>query len=211
VGLFSPGPHSTAPLEMVSIAEDQSLPVDFNGTSLQLSSGMMDSTLHDPASLSNSSSADIETPGMHPTLNSVGGISPHRVRTMKDQELQLSELRKDNFGLKLRIYHLEEALNTKWGERSEGWQLNIDLQVQMENLKKELSEKDELILQARSAFKAMAAKHAQELNELRQAVRPAGDLHTVEERLEDKEAELEEAQQQTEEALARAVSSVLEI
>jgi hypothetical protein len=35
-------------------------------------------------------------------------------------------------------------------------------------------------------------------------VRPAGDLHTVEERLEDKEAELEEAQQQTEEALARA-------
>ena len=36
---------------------------------------------------------------------------------------QLSELRKDNFGLKLRIYHLEEALNTKWGERSEGWQL----------------------------------------------------------------------------------------
>ncbi|CAI8044759.1 hypothetical protein GBAR_LOCUS24797 [Geodia barretti] len=63
VGLFNPGPHSTAPLDMVSIAEDQSLPVDFNGTSLQLSSGMMDSTLHDPASLSNSSSADMETPG----------------------------------------------------------------------------------------------------------------------------------------------------
>ena len=32
VGLFNPGPHSTAPLDMVSIAEDQSLPVDFNGT-----------------------------------------------------------------------------------------------------------------------------------------------------------------------------------
>jgi chromosome segregation ATPase len=185
---------------MVSIAEDQSLPVDLNGTSLQLSSPM-DSTVHEPASLSNS---DIETPGLLPTLNSVGGISPHRVRTMKDQELQLSELRKENFGLKLRIYHLEEALNTKWGERSEGWQLNIDLQVQMDNLKKELAEKDELILQARSGLKSLAAKHAQELNELRQAVRPAEDTHALEERLEEREAELEDAQQQTEEANARA-------
>ena len=75
----------------------------------------MDSTLHDQASLSNSdietpgwrvmlqeyyyvcpdvlmcniiSCVCIYTyVGMHPTLNSVGGISPHRVRTMKDQEL----------------------------------------------------------------------------------------------------------------------------
>ena len=36
---------------------------------------------------------------------------------------QLAELKKENFGLKLRIYHLEEALRSKWGTHSEGWQL----------------------------------------------------------------------------------------
>ena len=36
---------------------------------------------------------------------------------------QLAELKKENFGLKLRIYHLEEALRSKWGIDGEGWQL----------------------------------------------------------------------------------------
>ncbi len=37
------------------------------------------------------------------------------------QELQ--ELKKENFGLKLRIYHLEEALHVKNGTKDKGWQM----------------------------------------------------------------------------------------
>ena len=42
---------------------------------------------------------------------------------MHTQLQQLLELKKDNFGLKLRIYHLEEALRSQWGEKDDGWQL----------------------------------------------------------------------------------------
>ena len=36
---------------------------------------------------------------------------------------QLSELKKENFGLKLRIYHLEEALRKQMGNDSDDWRL----------------------------------------------------------------------------------------
>jgi hypothetical protein len=68
---------------------------------------------------------------------------------MRDQEMQLSELKKDNFGLKLRIYHLEEALRKQLGNDSDDWRLNIDLNVQLDSLKKDLQEKSELLLKAK--------------------------------------------------------------
>lgn len=36
---------------------------------------------------------------------------------------QLAELKKENFGLKLRIYHLEEALKKQNGEVDEDWEM----------------------------------------------------------------------------------------
>ena len=106
----------------------------------------------------------ISCQGTFRNLTSAGRVSPHRTRTMKDQEMvsashpllplpssslppshshrffshssplslplspppppqQLSDLKKENFGLKLRIYHLEEALRKQWGDDSEGWRL----------------------------------------------------------------------------------------
>ena len=35
----------------------------------------------------------------------------------------LNEYKKENFGLKLRIYHLEEALRKRWGEKDDGWKM----------------------------------------------------------------------------------------
>ncbi len=91
--------------------------------------------------------------GMFRNLTSAGKISPHKTRTMKDQEAvsgcgygcglpfhtnniksltllfpllphqQLGEYKKENFGLKLRIYHLEEVLRRKWGDSDDGWKM----------------------------------------------------------------------------------------
>ncbi len=36
---------------------------------------------------------------------------------------QLGEYKKENFGLKLRIYHLEEVLRRKWGDSDDGWKM----------------------------------------------------------------------------------------
>ena len=41
-------------------------------------------------------------------------MSPIRAHTMKDYEQQLSDLKKENFNLKLRIYFLEERQERKW-------------------------------------------------------------------------------------------------
>ena len=35
----------------------------------------------------------------------------------------MAELKKENFGLKLRIYHLEEALQKKAGAGNEDWEM----------------------------------------------------------------------------------------
>ena len=61
--------------------------------------------------------------GTFQNVTSAGKASPGRTRTLKDQELMLNEYKKENFGLKLRIYHLEEALRKRWGEKDDGWKM----------------------------------------------------------------------------------------
>ena len=61
--------------------------------------------------------------GTFQNVTSAGKASPGRIRTLKDQELMLNEYKKENFGLKLRIYHLEEALRKRWGEKDDGWKM----------------------------------------------------------------------------------------
>ena len=75
-----------------------------------------------PPSLSSSLSLSLSL-GTFPNLTSTGKASPGRIRTLKDQELMINEFKKENFGLKLRIYHLEEALRKQWGDKGDGWRM----------------------------------------------------------------------------------------
>nr|XP_034190787.1 centrosomin isoform X2 [Osmia lignaria] len=76
-----------------------------------------------------------------------GGIG----RTMKEYEDQLEALKKENFNLKLRIYFLEERMGITSADEN-AIKKNIELKVEIESLRKELLEKQELLSQAAKAF-----------------------------------------------------------
>ncbi|ESO04769.1 hypothetical protein HELRODRAFT_146976, partial [Helobdella robusta] len=59
---------------------------------------------------------------------------------------QIADLQKENFNLKLRIYFLEEnAKKYHNGEEQDIYQINIELKVELESLKKDLVDKQELL------------------------------------------------------------------
>lgn len=64
-------------------------------------------------------------------LRSPGKISPIRGRTMKEYEEQLSQLKKENFNLKLRIYFLEERMGhmSSADDKEDPVKKNIELKV----------------------------------------------------------------------------------
>ncbi|XP_076239387.1 phosphodiesterase 4D interacting protein centrosomin isoform X2 [Calliopsis andreniformis] len=72
-------------------------------------------------------------------------------RTMKEYEDQLETLKKENFNLKLRIYFLEERMGITSVDEN-AIKKNIELKVEIESLRKELVEKQELLSQAAKAF-----------------------------------------------------------
>ncbi|XP_015190024.1 PREDICTED: myosin-11 isoform X2 [Polistes dominula] len=72
-------------------------------------------------------------------------------RTMKEYEDQLGALKKENFNLKLRIYFLEERMGITSADE-DAIKKNIELKVEVESLRKELAEKQELLSQAAKAF-----------------------------------------------------------
>jgi predicted nucleic acid-binding Zn-ribbon protein len=113
---------------------------------------------------------------------------------MRDQEMQLSELKKDNFGLKLRIYHLEEALRKQLGNDSDDWRLNIDLNVQLDSLKKDLQEKSELLLKAKHAMDGLSMQHEGHVKKLNQdfGSRLSEEKRRFQEALADKERDISE-------------------
>jgi hypothetical protein len=113
---------------MTSISEDQTLPLGLENTLNQLDYSKADSlgTANDVSTASEMSEHHYPQRSVSPVTISTGTggkLSPQRSRLMRDQEMQLSELKKDNFGLKLRIYHLEEALRKQLGNDSDDWRL----------------------------------------------------------------------------------------
>ncbi|KOC62941.1 Centrosomin [Habropoda laboriosa] len=72
-------------------------------------------------------------------------------RTMKEYEDQLEALKKENFNLKLRIYFLEERMGITSADEN-AIKKNIELKVEIESLRQELVEKQELLSQAAKAF-----------------------------------------------------------
>ncbi|XP_071073133.1 CDK5 regulatory subunit-associated protein 2 isoform X11 [Dasypus novemcinctus] len=85
-------------------------------------------------------------------------VSPTRARNMKDFENQISELKKENFNLKLRIYFLEERMQQEFdGPTEHIYKTNIELKVEVESLKRELLEREQLLIKASKAVETLAA------------------------------------------------------
>ncbi|KAI5641569.1 hypothetical protein NE865_06326 [Phthorimaea operculella] len=80
-------------------------------------------------------------------VTSASGIS------LKQYEDQLNGLRKENFHLKLRIYFLEEKLGTGAPPAVQGLlEHNVRLQVEVEELRRQLTDKQELLAAAAEAI-----------------------------------------------------------
>lgn len=107
--------------------------------------------------------------------NATGALSPTQGRSLREYDEKFQALRKENFNLKLRVYFLEEKLPAT-GTAAEAKQ-NIDLKVEIEGLRKELQEKQELLLQAAQAMglledsaKKLRETHASDVDELNKRI-----------------------------------------
>ncbi|CAH0557268.1 unnamed protein product [Brassicogethes aeneus] len=86
----------------------------------------------------------------------VGGCS----RSVKEFEEQLTNLKKENFNLKLRIYFLEEKLGVNFTlDEDNALKKNIELKVEIANLQKDLQEKHDLLCQAVKAIELEDEEH----------------------------------------------------
>ncbi|TFJ95494.1 CDK5 regulatory subunit-associated protein 2 [Platysternon megacephalum] len=62
---------------------------------------------------------------------------------------QITDLKKENFNLKLRIYFLEERMQQKFdGPTEDIYKINIELKVEVESLKRDLQEREKLLIKA---------------------------------------------------------------
>ncbi|RZF46076.1 hypothetical protein LSTR_LSTR004789 [Laodelphax striatellus] len=96
-------------------------------------------------------------------------VSPGRVRTMKEYEEQMAELKKENFNLKLRIYFIEERQEQMKGMKDvdELFQRNVELSCELETLKRDLSEREELLVQSAKAVEVLQNQHKKQLEDLK--------------------------------------------
>ncbi|XP_044898675.1 CDK5 regulatory subunit-associated protein 2 isoform X3 [Felis catus] len=70
---------------------------------------------------------------------------------------QITELKKENFNLKLRIYFLEERMQQEFdGPTEHVYKTNIELKVEVESLKRELQEREQLLIKASKAVESLA-------------------------------------------------------
>ncbi|XP_028395073.1 myomegalin-like [Dendronephthya gigantea] len=91
------------------------------------------------------------------------------VHTIKDHEMHISELKKENFELKLRIYFLEEKLQNSQRDVDDNdtFKMNIELKVEIEKLKNELNEKRRLLLKASNAVESLDRNNQEQIKKLR--------------------------------------------
>ncbi|KAL7844881.1 hypothetical protein SRHO_G00234200 [Serrasalmus rhombeus] len=133
------------------VGEDQTLPFDINGSC---------SISRLPGSLS---SGDFTLDNMTAPMFPGEKMSPAKAMTMKDYENQITALKKENFNLKLRIYFLEERVQQKCDDSTEDiYKTNIELKVEVESMKRELAEKQELLVSASKALESLASRDSGE-------------------------------------------------
>ncbi|XP_051961433.1 myomegalin-like isoform X2 [Xyrauchen texanus] len=125
------------------VGEDQTLPFDINLSISRL-----------PESLNSSNfNMDNMTASLFPGQR----MSPAKALTMKEYENQITVLKKENFNLKLRIYFLEERVQQKCDDSTEDiYKTNIELKVEVESMKRDLAEKQELLVSASKALESLA-------------------------------------------------------
>ncbi|XP_007451558.1 PREDICTED: CDK5 regulatory subunit-associated protein 2 isoform X2 [Lipotes vexillifer] len=148
-------------------------------------------------------------------------VSPTRARNMKDFENQITELKKENFNLKLRIYFLEERMQQEFdGPTEHVYKTNIELKVEVESLKLELQERERLLIKASKAVESLTAGGGSEIQRVKEdaqkKVRQVEELLTkrillLEEDVKAAQAELEKAfaGTETEKALRLSLESKL--
>ncbi|CAN0465553.1 unnamed protein product [Rangifer tarandus platyrhynchus] len=130
-------------------------------------------------------------------------VSPTRARNMKDFENQITGLKKENFNLKLRIYFLEERMQQEFdGPTEHVYKTNIELKVEVESLKRELQERERLLIKASKAVESLAGGGGSEVQRVKEdaqkKVRQVEDvltkrIHLLEEDVKAAQAELEKA------------------
>ncbi|XP_032242452.2 myomegalin isoform X2 [Nematostella vectensis] len=191
------------------IEHDPTLPLDLEkSTTLArfkeaMASGGLDPEMLDSTTLDSADGAASSLPE-----GKNGPVSPKN-KTMKDYEFQISELKKENFGLKLRIYFLEERLAND-DTPDDLFKANIELKVTVEKQKKELVEKQELLVKASNAvemianhseeqIKQMREEHNEELQEIREG---------YENKVKEIEKEMAEAKQDVEDLAERLTEAV---
>ncbi|CAG0884505.1 unnamed protein product [Cyprideis torosa] len=128
-----------------------------------------------PASLPQTRSVS----GMGTSSRRYSSPSGRSGKTMTEYKEMVSDLVKQNFNLKLRLYFLEEE-KKKSKLSPEQYDLhseNVELKVELATLKKDLQEKQDLLNDASDAMEALQEKrvkereeHARELDELHQRI-----------------------------------------
>ncbi|XP_072310730.1 CDK5 regulatory subunit-associated protein 2 [Eucyclogobius newberryi] len=135
------------------VGDDLTLPVDLNG-SCRLTNSM--------------DGAEYSTEGMSAPFFPEK-MSPVKVLTMKDYENQITALKKENFNLKLRIYFMEERMQQKCDDSTEDiFKTNIELKVELESMKREMAEKQELLVSASKALESLAGRDSREPHHVRE-------------------------------------------
>ncbi|OBS64206.1 hypothetical protein A6R68_07254, partial [Neotoma lepida] len=134
---------------------------------------------------------------------------------------QITDLKKENFNLKLRIYFLEEKMQQEFaGPIEHIYKTNIELNVEVESLKQELQERERLLVKASKAVESLAEGRGSEVQRVkedaRKKVQQVEDLltkriHLLEEDVKAAQAELEKALAgtETEKALRLSLESKL--
>jgi hypothetical protein len=88
---------------------------------------------------------------------------------MKDYEQIVQDLKKENFDLKLRVHLLEERLSLTGpgGPIEEAQRRVIDLKVESESLRRDLSEKNKLLQDALDAIDSLEIQYKDDVTKLR--------------------------------------------
>ncbi|NXW17691.1 CK5P2 protein, partial [Circaetus pectoralis] len=118
---------------------------------------------------------------------------------------QITDLKKENFNLKLRIYFLEERMQQKFdGPTEEIYKINIELKVEIESLKRDLQEREKLLIKASKAVESLAQGGDAEIQRVKEEAQKK--MQEMEENLTSRinflEENLKAAQEDVEKAIA---------
>jgi len=115
----------------------------------QQAGGSTTNSLSRPASMN----GDVPPAGFDPNTSAT---SADGSEIMKDFGAKISDLKKENFSLKLRIYYMEERMQNNYSfDQEQTVKMNIELKVECDSLRKELQEKHDLLLKASQAVASL--------------------------------------------------------